>query len=41
MGLSSEPSSLTGTAARMGSKGGEKIESSKNASGERTYRIAK
>ena len=41
MGLYSEPSSMTGAAARMGRKGGEKIESSKNATGERTYRIAK
>jgi hypothetical protein len=33
--------SVRGFVSILGSKGGEKIESSKNAAGERTYRIAK
>ena len=32
---------VRGFVSILGSKGGEKIESSKNAAGERTYRIAK
>ena len=32
---------VRGFVSILGSKGGEKIESSKSASGERTYRIAK
>ena len=32
---------IRGFVSTLGSKGGEKIESSKNAAGERTYRIAK
>ena len=32
---------VRGFVSILGSKGGQKIESSKNASGERTYRIAK
>lgn len=32
---------VRGFASILGSKGGEKIESSKNAAGERSYRIAK
>ncbi len=32
---------VRGFVSLLGSKGGEKIESSKNASGERTYRITK
>jgi uncharacterized protein DUF3489 len=36
-----QPHTVRGFASILGSKGGEKIESSKNAAGERTYRIAK
>jgi hypothetical protein len=32
---------VRGFVSLLGSKGGEKIESTKNASGERTYKIAK
>ena len=32
---------VRGFVSILGSKGGEKIESSKNAAGERTYKIAK
>lgn len=32
---------VRGFVSILGSKGGEKVESSKNAAGERTYRIAK
>ena len=32
---------VRGFVSVLGSKGGEKIESSKNAAGQRTYRIAK
>jgi hypothetical protein len=32
---------VRGFVSILGSKGGEKIDSSKNASGERTYKIAK
>ena len=32
---------VRGFVSILGSKGGQKIESSKNAAGERTYRIAK
>jgi predicted transcriptional regulator len=32
---------VRGFVSILGSKGGEKIESSKNAAGERTYRVAK
>ena len=36
-----QPHTVRGFVSILGSKGGEKIESSKNAAGERTYRIAK
>ena len=35
------PHTVRGFVSILGSKGGEKIESSKNAAGERTYRIGK
>lgn len=36
-----QPHTVRGFVSILGSKGGEKIESTKNAAGERTYRIAK
>jgi hypothetical protein len=36
-----QPHTVRGFVSILGSKGGEKIESSKNAAGERTYRIGK
>jgi hypothetical protein len=36
-----QPHTVRGFVGILGSKGGEKIESSKNAAGERTYRIGK
>jgi len=36
-----QPHSVRGFISILGSKGGEKIESSKNAAGERTYKIGK
>lgn len=36
-----QPHTVRGFVSILGSKGGGKIESSKNAEGERTYRIAK
>ena len=36
-----QPHTVRGFVSLLGSKGGEKIESSKNAAGERSYRIAK
>jgi hypothetical protein len=36
-----QPHTVRGFVSIMGSKGGEKIESSKNATGERTYKIGK
>ena len=36
-----QPHTVRGFVSILGSKGGEKIESSKNAAGERSYRIAK
>ena len=36
-----QPHTVRGFVSILGSKGGEKIESSKNASGERTYKIGK
>jgi len=36
-----QPHTVRGFVSILGSKGGEKIESSKNAAGERTYKIAK
>ena len=36
-----QPHTVRGFVSILGSKGGEKIESSKNDSGERSYRIAK
>jgi hypothetical protein len=36
-----QPHTVRGFVSILGSKGGEKIESSKNANGERSYRIAK
>jgi Protein of unknown function (DUF3489) len=36
-----QPHTVRGFVSILGSKGGEKIESSKNAAGERTYRITK
>ena len=36
-----QPHTVRGFVSILGSKGGEKIESSKSANGERTYRIAK
>ena len=33
--------SVSGFVSSLGSRGGERIESSKNAAGERTYKIAK
>ena len=36
-----QPHTVRGFVSLLGSKGGEKIESSKSAAGERTYRIAK
>ena len=36
-----QPHTVRGFVSILGNKGGEKIESSKNAAGERTYKIAK
>jgi len=36
-----QPHTVRGFVSVLGSKGGEKVESSKNAAGERSYRIAK
>ena len=36
-----QPHTVRGFVSILGSKGGEKIESSKNAAGERTYKIGK
>jgi hypothetical protein len=36
-----QPHTVRGFVSLLGSKGGEKVESSKNAAGERSYRIAK
>ena len=36
-----QPHTVRGFVSILGSKGGEKVESSKNAAGERTYKIAK
>jgi hypothetical protein len=36
-----QPHTVRGFVSILGSKGGEKIESSKNADGERTYKITK
>src|SRR5579859_4424232 len=36
-----QPHTVRGFVSTLGSKGGEKIESSKNAAGERTYKIGK
>ena len=36
-----QPHTVRGFVSILGSKGGEKIESSKNATGDRTYKIAK
>jgi Protein of unknown function (DUF3489) len=36
-----QPQTVRGFVSILGSKGGEKIESSKNAAGERTYKIGK
>jgi hypothetical protein len=36
-----QPHTVRGFVSILGSKGGEKIDSSKNAAGERTYRIGK
>jgi hypothetical protein len=36
-----QPHTVRGFVSILGSKGGEKLESSKNAAGERSYRIAK
>jgi hypothetical protein len=36
-----QPHTVRGFVSILGSKGGEKIESSKNASGERMYKIGK
>ena len=36
-----QPHTVRGFVSILGSKGGEKIESAKNAAGERTYRITK
>ena len=36
-----QPHTVRGFVSILGSKGGEKIESSKNTAGERTYKIAK
>ena len=36
-----QPHTVRGFVSILGSKGGEKIESSKNATGERTYKIGK
>ncbi len=36
-----QPHTVRGFVSILGSKAGEKIESSKNAAGERSYRIAK
>jgi transcriptional regulator len=36
-----QPHTIRGFVSILGNKGGEKIESSKNAEGERTYKITK
>jgi hypothetical protein len=36
-----QPHTVRGFVSILGSKGGEKVESSKNAAGERTYKIGK